>query len=459
MFDILSKDAFRKQIECASDNEVTVLYDDMGFPSLMHILPKMTIGDCFPAGVAGGVLDPYLTDTHPAFQIYDESGNYVKDVSEIFVGQYRSTPFYGNPDDYDTYRYVSLPGYESEMDRYYASDEYFIRNRIESKGSNWHLMNIWEYSAIQFQAYKNNIQIEGQKIDGVDSKNRTSLFGTQVIFLAVSNPNWITNEQVYCNGKYGRLVAFENAFVLLIQDIYGGFFQNGEEIFGLTSGTSSTIGYVMSLKLSGSGPLDYSHNHKYSGIWDLASYGNEVVDGCIIHRQTYDGDDNYHMIKLSPGNYYHWNDSLLQAYPVKLASVSGGLDPTLVLGYQEIDGAGVPTGSLLDYNISKTVTGYSEEFSTTTNYDNLVTSDQKKMFLLSGLQPVEFTDSQKVSKREYIKINRSVPAREISILSKARAFSNTENYSSMWNNLFSAQHTTLIGLLFSTFYSRVVYIP
>lgn len=141
---IFSRDSLRKYVEQVSSGKNTVLYDDDGNPSFMAIIPRATIGDVFPSGVG---LDSYLSDTHPAFEIYNGTDK-VGETPEIFISLYQNTLINGSacsiPDHIPSY--ISYSNAQSSITR---------------KGNNWHMMNIWEYAYLQMYAYKNDIDILG----------------------------------------------------------------------------------------------------------------------------------------------------------------------------------------------------------------------------------------------------------------------------------------------------------
>ena len=100
MLNILSFDSFRKSVEASSNNNCTVLYDDKGYPSIMHVIPKVTIGECFPSDYSL-ISASDMTSVHPAF-IIKEADDSTTVVNEIYVGQYLSNVVDN--------RAISLPG-------------------------------------------------------------------------------------------------------------------------------------------------------------------------------------------------------------------------------------------------------------------------------------------------------------------------------------------------------------
>ncbi|MDR1326363.1 MAG: hypothetical protein LBK00_10050 [Treponema sp.] len=84
------KDDYRAAVEAASGGKQTVLYDDLGQPSIMNIIPKFNIEDVLPAGVAIG------SGVHPAFIV----GGVEK--AQIFIAAHPAIVANG--------RAVSIPG-------------------------------------------------------------------------------------------------------------------------------------------------------------------------------------------------------------------------------------------------------------------------------------------------------------------------------------------------------------
>jgi len=68
------KDAYRQAIEAASGGKNTVLYDDMGQPSVMVRIPKFNLSDV----ITGAPATP-----HPAFIVNGVTKN------EIFIAKYQ----------------------------------------------------------------------------------------------------------------------------------------------------------------------------------------------------------------------------------------------------------------------------------------------------------------------------------------------------------------------------------
>ena len=133
---ILTKDDLRSSIEAATGGNVTVLYDDKGYPSYMAVIPKFTIESVFGSS-------DYGSGIHPAFIV-----NGIE-RSEIFIGQYEAMVVDG--------RACSLPGQPPIT----SVDFDQAKAYCSSKGSNWHLMTNWEWAAIALWCLKNGFQPRG----------------------------------------------------------------------------------------------------------------------------------------------------------------------------------------------------------------------------------------------------------------------------------------------------------
>lgn len=131
---IFTKDTLRASVEAATGGKVTVMYDDKGYPSYMHIIPKFRVED-IDSSLGSGV--------HPAFVV----GGVEK--TEIFIGQHLAHV----RDD----RAVSLPGLDPKTSVTFDQAKTFCKN----KGSGWHLMSNWEWAAVSLWALKNGFQPRG----------------------------------------------------------------------------------------------------------------------------------------------------------------------------------------------------------------------------------------------------------------------------------------------------------
>lgn len=131
---IFTKDTLRSSVEAATGGQVTVLYDDMGYPSYMVRIPKFNLEDIDPV---------YGSGAHPAFK----TGGIEK--SEIFIGAYQSKIYDG--------RACSLPNVDPEA--YINYDN--AKAACNAKGAGWHLMTNWEWAAIALWCIRNNFQPRG----------------------------------------------------------------------------------------------------------------------------------------------------------------------------------------------------------------------------------------------------------------------------------------------------------
>ena len=459
MFNIISKDCLRAQVEAVSDNKVTVLYDDKGYPSLMAVIPKMKLSDCFPGGIST-VMDSAISadDVHPAFKVYDSSGESCEEVSEIFISQYRNSIVTQAGSDYADYsncRAISLPGQLDCKTNYKntgLTTEYPIRTIIENKGPNWHLMNIWEYSLLQFWAYKNNIQIDGPD----NAPARVGTAGSWQLNLDTeASGDWTSGETIVGqdSGASGHLVSWDtwgSTDHLGINDVYGPFFTVGETVVGQTSGRSCAIASIGSHYLGGTGPLTWSHNHKYSGVWDLNVGYYEVLDGVRVRKMTTSGIDCF-MLMLSPGNYYQWNDDLLKTLHVKFSPANLGVNLTLKLGYQNINSGGAPVVPLeADPNVTEGLWGvWGYTLGKSANYALSVPDADKLALITTGFDMYDFPDSDQVTRAAGAWVRFGSPLD--SIYAKAP---NVGVYCTVFSHDFFAEDLTNSQLSF-----RSVYIP
>ena len=131
---IFVKDALRMSVEAASGGQMTVLYDDKGFPSYMVIIPKFNVEDIDPK---------YGTGVHPAFIV-----NGVQ-KPEIFIGAYQAK-IYDN-------RACSIPHVDPTVNINFDNSKAACTN----KGAGWHLMTNWEWAAVALWCLKNGFQPRG----------------------------------------------------------------------------------------------------------------------------------------------------------------------------------------------------------------------------------------------------------------------------------------------------------
>lgn len=127
-------DTLRQSVEATSGGKNTVLYDNKGYPSIMCVIPKFNLEDI---DVSFG------TGVHPAFMV-----NGVQ-KSEIFIGKFQSFV-------HDNLA-LSLPNQEPKVNITFNQ----AKDYSTSKGSGWHLMNVFEWSAITMWCMKNTFQPRG----------------------------------------------------------------------------------------------------------------------------------------------------------------------------------------------------------------------------------------------------------------------------------------------------------
>ncbi|HAY23407.1 MAG TPA: hypothetical protein DCY27_14860 [Desulfobacterales bacterium] len=131
---IFVKDNLRTRVEAATGGEVTVLYDDKGYPSCMNVIPKFMCED-IDASLGAGV--------HPAFVVDGV------EKAEIFVGQYQAIV--------KDSRAVCLPGVDPATSMNFDNALLYCKN----KGQGWHLMSNAEWAALAFWCWKNSFQPRG----------------------------------------------------------------------------------------------------------------------------------------------------------------------------------------------------------------------------------------------------------------------------------------------------------
>ena len=131
---IFVKDALRMSVEAASGGQMTVLYDDKGFPSYMVIIPKFNVED---------IDATYGTGVHPAFIV-----NGVQ-KPEIFIGAFQAR-IYDN-------RACSIPHVDPSININFDNSKAACTN----KGAGWHLMTNWEWAAVALWCLKNGFQPRG----------------------------------------------------------------------------------------------------------------------------------------------------------------------------------------------------------------------------------------------------------------------------------------------------------
>lgn len=135
------KDAYRQAVEAASGGKNTVLYDDLGQPSIMVRIPKFLLSDV----IAGAPSTP-----HPAFIVNGVTKN------EIFISKYQCV--------IQNSRAYSLPGQDPAVNINF--DTAF--NACAAKGPGWHLMSNAEWAALALWCKKNGFMPRGNNQYGAD---------------------------------------------------------------------------------------------------------------------------------------------------------------------------------------------------------------------------------------------------------------------------------------------------
>lgn len=129
-------DGDRRAVERASGGKLTVLYDDLGNPSLHHIIPKFRYEDLgFDTELGTGVATAFLVNG--------------VEKSEIFVGAHLGSMVNG--------RLCSIP----RVDPAASMDWDAFKAACEAKGSGWHMMTGHEWAAVAFWCAANGYQPRG----------------------------------------------------------------------------------------------------------------------------------------------------------------------------------------------------------------------------------------------------------------------------------------------------------
>lgn len=135
-------DGMKLAVEALSGGKNTVIFDDMGMPSVMVAVPKMTMAQLIDGG---------SQNAHPAFSV----NGVEKDV--MYVGKFHDVVIND--------RTYSLPMKDSKV--YVTFDEGVAYNR--NKGKGWSLMPYALWCAIALWCRKNNCMPHGNNNYGTDS--------------------------------------------------------------------------------------------------------------------------------------------------------------------------------------------------------------------------------------------------------------------------------------------------
>ena len=131
------KDVSRHAVERASGGRQTVLYDDLGNPSVMNIIPIFRYEDLGYSGDMGaGVISCFDVGTGA-------------NKSEIFIGAFQSS-LVGS-------RAVSLPRVDPAVSVNFDAAKGYCAN----KGAGWHLMTMHEWAAISLWCMANGFEPRG----------------------------------------------------------------------------------------------------------------------------------------------------------------------------------------------------------------------------------------------------------------------------------------------------------
>jgi len=121
------KDSLRQSVEAATGGQVTVMYDDKGYPSHMCRIPMFTLDTIDPTWPAV---------PHPAFIVNGTT------KSEIWIGQYPAV-IHDN-------RALSLPGRDPAASINFDTADV----QCSAKGAGWHMMTNAEWAAIALLNHK-----------------------------------------------------------------------------------------------------------------------------------------------------------------------------------------------------------------------------------------------------------------------------------------------------------------
>lgn len=137
-------DDFKFAVEAFSGGKRTVLFDDVGFPSVMNVIPMMRYSEL---GLTGSAV-------HPAFIV-----NNVQ-ISEFFYSTFLNI--------IENNRAYSLPNQDPAC--YKNHDEF--KQVCQNKGKGWHMESNAEWSAISLFSHRNGTIPRGNNYCGCDVNNR-----------------------------------------------------------------------------------------------------------------------------------------------------------------------------------------------------------------------------------------------------------------------------------------------
>ena len=134
-------DDLKLAVEALSGGKNTVLFDDLGMPSIMVVIPKGKISD---------VIDGGPQNTHPAFIVNGVEKN------QIYISKYQNIVYNG--------RAYSLPFKDPAV--YVTFDQ--AKQYCEAKGAGHHLMTNAEWAYIALWCKKNGFMPRGNNQYGAD---------------------------------------------------------------------------------------------------------------------------------------------------------------------------------------------------------------------------------------------------------------------------------------------------
>lgn len=161
MPDIYSRNSLRQSVEAASNGQMTVLYDNLGLPNFMSVLPRTTMDKLDPTmstapGGAGDYLGSGDTSTHVHRAFVNRYNNLSSQTysDNIFVGQYLSSAV---PNMDNIVYPVSVPFKAPLVNLTLAQ----AKAAAALKGPGWHVVTCWEISAFIWYAFKNFGNVRG----------------------------------------------------------------------------------------------------------------------------------------------------------------------------------------------------------------------------------------------------------------------------------------------------------
>ncbi len=335
MFDILTRDSLRQNIESASKGKNTVLYDIKGNPSFMAVIPKMTLSEVLPITLGRVIEDPYnpgyyikesgsyhvsteFNETHPAFKIKLITGEEYE-ASEIFIGQYHNTMMHGLP--------CSLPGHTPAWLTYEnAVGRFSLTDLVQQKGPNWHTTNILEYSLLQMWSHKSNIELYGEDL-GLSKTLNNDPYHIDLYIMEFDGEVSLPEE--YTEATDGVVLSE------IVSDFYwshGSFYydsiknktyieisyldtSNYASIDAWITEVATDIGTsfrLYSIPTTGLSPVNCRHDNTFAGVHGLISSG-EFIEGFRIYKPASDNDSDLveRKVHCIVSNYKWLDDSLL----------------------------------------------------------------------------------------------------------------------------------------------------